>query len=380
MPSYDYIFTGTGAAALSLLTRMVESGKFNQKKILLVDRAEKNQNDRTWCFWEKQAGYFEHLVYRKWDQLSFHSKEYSKNLDNQPYQYKMIRGIDFYKYCFDKINAHPGIDRMIGEVELKAGNQAKPDLLVNGETIDISKAILFNSIYKDPASDKKGIHFLQHFKGWIIDTKNKNFDSSMATLMDFRVHQKHGTSFVYVLPLSDNKLLVEYTLFTPTLLSQEQYDSELRYYINHFLQLSDFSIEDQEFGVIPMSTASFPSAQEGIYNIGTAGGQTKASTGYTFQFIQKQANTIFQQLSEGKPIDFSNQTKGKFHYYDKVLLTVLAEGKLGGDQVFGRLFARNKAASIFKFLDNESVLTEDIRIMSTLPFFPFLSAGWKALF
>jgi lycopene beta-cyclase len=380
MPSYDYIFTGTGAAALSLLTRMIESGRFNDRKILLIDRAEKNQNDRTWCFWQKEAGYFEHLVYRNWDQLSFHSKEYSKNLHNQPYQYKMIRGIDFYRYCFDKINNHPGIDRIFGDIELTTRKDVKPSLQVNGESVDIGKALVFNSIYKDPATEKKGIHFLQHFKGWIIDTGNKKFDSSKATLMDFRVHQKHGASFVYVLPLSENRLLVEYTLFTAKLLRNEEYDAELQYYINHFLQLNDFSIVDQEYGVIPMSTASFPSEQEGIYNIGTAGGQTKASTGYTFQFIQKQANTIFQQLLNNQPIEFSNQTKGRFHYYDKVLLTVLADGKLGGDQVFSRLFARNKAASIFKFLDNESSLIEDIRIMSTLPFFPFLNAGWKALF
>jgi lycopene beta-cyclase len=198
--------------------------------------------------------------------------------------------------------------------------------------------------------------------------------------MDFRVHQKHGASFVYVLPLSANKLLVEYTLFTPKLLSSDAYDAELRYYINHFLQVNDFSVEDEEFGVIPMSTAPFRSEQQGIYNIGTAGGQTKASTGYTFQFIQKQANTIFNQLLEGKPIEFSNQTNGRFHYYDKVLLTVLADGKLSGEQVFSRLFARNKAANIFKFLDNESDLSEEIRIMSTLPFLPFLHAGCKALF
>ena len=33
-----------------------------------------------------------------------------------------------------------------------------------------------------------------------------------------------------------------------------------------------------------------------MYFIGTAGGQTKASTGYTFRFIQKQADKIVEEL------------------------------------------------------------------------------------
>ncbi len=379
MPSYDYIFTGAGAAALSLLTRMVESGAFSNKRILLIDRAVKNQNDRTWCFWEKGTGYFEHLVYRKWDQLSFHCSEYSKNLDNHPYQYKMIRGIDFYNYCFEKIDKHPAVEKLYGEVQLTATPGTNPTLLVNGNPVDTSNATIFNSIYLTSDNGKKDINFLQHFKGWIINTHEKRFDPQKATLMDFRVHQQHGASFVYVLPLSENRLLVEYTLFTPSLLSSGQYDLELKKYIKEFLHVDTYEIEDEEFGIIPMTSAKFRFADEGYYNIGTAGGQTKASTGYTFQFIQKQADQIINQLTKGQSVNTLNSTAGRFHFYDKVLLRVLADEKLTGEKVFSRLFAKNSAAAIFKFLDNESNLREEIRIMASLQFFPFLSAGWKSI-
>ena len=39
--------------------RMIKSGKFADKKILLIDKEPKTKNDRTWCFWEKQDGFFE---------------------------------------------------------------------------------------------------------------------------------------------------------------------------------------------------------------------------------------------------------------------------------------------------------------------------------
>ena len=53
---YDYIIAGAGCAGLSLAVHMIHSGKFSDKKILIVDKDDKQKNDRTWCFWEKEPG------------------------------------------------------------------------------------------------------------------------------------------------------------------------------------------------------------------------------------------------------------------------------------------------------------------------------------
>ena len=82
---------------------LIDSGKFTDKKILVVDQQAKNQNDRTWCFWEKGAGLFESIVYKHWEQLAFHAEGLHKDLDIAPYTYKLIRGIDFYDYCLKRI-------------------------------------------------------------------------------------------------------------------------------------------------------------------------------------------------------------------------------------------------------------------------------------
>jgi lycopene beta-cyclase len=55
---YDYLITGAGAAGLSLAYHLNQSG-LSDKRILLIDRAPKTSNDRTWCFWEVQPGSFE---------------------------------------------------------------------------------------------------------------------------------------------------------------------------------------------------------------------------------------------------------------------------------------------------------------------------------
>jgi lycopene beta-cyclase len=106
---YDYIITGAGCAGLSLAVHLIHSGKFRDKNILLIDQDLKKDNDRTWCFWEKQPSLFQPVVYKEWKELQFHSANLSKALEIKPYVYKLIRGIDFYNYCLDIISQQKNI-------------------------------------------------------------------------------------------------------------------------------------------------------------------------------------------------------------------------------------------------------------------------------
>jgi lycopene beta-cyclase len=83
---------------------------FADKKILVIDESPKTTNDRTWCFWEKQAGIFEPIVYHRWEKLDFFSKKYSATLKIKPYQYKMIRGIDLYTFVKNESTKHSNIE------------------------------------------------------------------------------------------------------------------------------------------------------------------------------------------------------------------------------------------------------------------------------
>lgn len=357
---------------------MLRSGQFSDKKILLIDKEQKNKNDRTWCYWENGSGFFEDIVYRKWDGISFLSDEFSSALAISPYQYKMIRGSDFYTYCFTEISRHNNVELVYGEVKgweyeresirLKLDDKEFP-LLNNGTHI-------FNSIYKPNEENKKTIRLLQHFKGWLIETPSPSFDTNKATIMDFRVHQNYGTTFAYVLPFTETTALVEYTLFTKELLPQDVYDKGLIEYIHSFLNIHHYKVKEEEFGVIPMTNERFNFGSNG-WQIGTAGGQTKASSGYTFQFIQKQSALITDFLIQKRSLNDLPQTAKRFRWYDNTLLHILYHDQLPGKKIFTQLFKSNDPISILKFLDNESTVMEELKIISSLPTWPFLKAAIK---
>jgi len=373
---YDYIFLGAGCASLSILMRMIYSNKFNQKKILLLEKAPKIKNDRTWCFWEREAGFFEDIVFKKWSNLFFKTGNETIKLDMENYQYKMIRGIDFYNRCFSQIHNQKNIDTVYGQISFKKTEDNLIKIKIDDEEIIPSpNTIIFNSIVATGEQRKDKFYLLQHFKGWIIKTEEDFFNAENATLMDFSVAQTHGTTFVYVLPLSSKKALIEYTIFSEKTLDKDEYDSALKLYLNKLPGLKSYKIEEEEFGVIPMNNEYYPFFNNGMYFIGTAGGQTKPSTGYTFRFIQKQSEKIVEELiSRGIPHKGREMQK-RFSFYDSTLLHILSKNLLPGKRIFTSLFKKNKASRIFKFLDNETILSEEIKLLNSLPKKVFIKAG-----
>ncbi len=378
---YDYIFLGAGCASLSIIMRMIFSKQFTEKRILLIDKEPKTKNDRTWCFWEKDPGFFEDIVYCRWHDLLFRTtKDEAIALKMGGYTYKMIRGIDFYEKCFSNINLQENIDVIYGEIIFEEDGKNSLKININNELLSPgSKTIIFNSLYIPGEKQKGKFYLLQHFKGWIVESLGDFVKPGEATLMDFRVKQNNGTTFVYVLPLSSKKALVEYTLFSRELLPQQKYTNQLRDYLSNFLKLDNYKILEQEFGVIPMTNEHFSFFRNGMYHIGTAGGQTKASTGYTFRFIQKQAEELVQDLISKGKLPKKKKTKIRFQFYDSTLLHILSKNLLDGRTIFSILFKKNNALKVLKFLDNETSVSEEIKLLNTLPKKIFIKAGFAEL-
>ncbi|HEX6333692.1 MAG TPA: lycopene cyclase family protein [Flavisolibacter sp.] len=375
---YDYIIAGAGCAGLSLSMHMLQSGLLADKKLLIADPSGKSSNDRTWCFWQQDKDLFEPVVHHRWSRLQMHTPTQSQQLDIQPYEYKMIRGADFYAYCLEEIRRHPQVTFSNHSVEHIVNHGDHAEATVGGNTL--TAGYVFNSIFRKPSVlSVKDIWMLQHFRGWLIETEDDTFDASSAVLMDFRADQQYGTAFCYVLPLSRRQALVEYTLFTPSLLQHHQYEAALRAYIEQHMGVSKYHVRETETGVIPMTSFAFPQQEGRIVHIGTAGGQTKASTGYTFNFIQKHSRNLVRSLmAEGavRP----RRRSSRFAFYDAVLLEVLKRNSVPGPAIFAGLFGKNDVRSVFRFLDNESSLRDDMKILSSLPALPFMKAAMRHIF
>ncbi len=250
---YDYVIAGSGCAGLSLLYGMLSDTQLRRKKILVIDRDKKEQNDRTWCFWEKEKGPFESIVHHEWKTLKFLTPEFDRKFELKPYSYKMIRGIDFYKHVMDVASSFENVDFKYANIEKIEADSDKG--IVITDSGNYSASYVFNSTgLFHPKMDVEN-SLLQHFEGWVIRADRPVFDPSVGTLMDFRLDQKHGTTFMYVLPTSPTEALIEYTLFTEKILKKEEYQAALKDYVRDQLNLESYELLHTEFGIIPMSLA-----------------------------------------------------------------------------------------------------------------------------
>jgi lycopene beta-cyclase len=376
---YDFIIAGAGCSGLSLLYKILQTPSLQNKSILVIDKDQKKNNDRTWCFWEKKPGSFESIVHAKWNTLEFISDNLNKKVDLGSYTYKMIQGIDFYKFVFKYAKKFKNViflQDSITEID-STFNEA---LVITRKNTYSAKYVFNSTNYFNPKINKQN-SLLQHFKGWNIKTDKPVFNSKVGRLMDFSISQENGATFMYVLPSSSTEALVEYTLFSPSTLKQETYIRELKKYIKEVLKIKKYTIEHEEFGIIPMSLAKFEqNPKMNVINIGTSGGYTKASSGYTFQFIQKNVCEIVENLKKGNnPIQKLSFKSKIYQWYDRTLINVLLSNKMTGKEVFTIMFKKNSAQKILAFLGNESTIIEDILIMKNFPKIPFLIAGIRSL-
>lgn len=372
MQHYHYIFSGSGLSALMTVYKMLLSGKFEDKSILLIDENAKKVNDRTWCFWDEN-NLFDEIVSKKWNQAIFANEKFNRVLELTPYQYKKINGLDFYEMVFKKISEHKNIhflnQKVVDFTEL--GNHCI--VKTEQETFTCNK--IFNSIY-NPEVVKAQTKFPlihQHFIGWFIKSKEAVFTPNCATFMDFSVEQKGNTRFMYVLPTSENEALLEYTLFSKNLLSKEEYEAEIQKYIEN-LGITEYEIIEKEEGNIPMTCYPFwKHNTKNIVNIGSAGGWTKASTGYTFKNASKKSKALVQFLKSES--DFTKfHRKDKFWFYDLLLLDILGSKNELGSKIFSSMFKKGNSTVIFKFLDEETSISEDLQVIWRCPKMIFVKA------
>jgi lycopene beta-cyclase len=379
MKQYDYIILGAGASGLLLAYRMSQDSYFDDKAILIIDQVKDKGNDRTWCYWEEGTGEWDDLLTKTWPKVFFGSESFSKTITITPFSYKMIRSEKFYHKLWKSIDLKSNITFIEDSVETYAELDKGVTVVANKSTyfgLKLLNSIPNKTVYE---TQQKYPVLQQHFMGWFVKTKTDCFDDSVASFMDFNIPQSGNTRFMYVLPIDKKTALVEYTLFSKELLKHSEYEDALKDYLTE-KKITDFEILEKENGAIPMTSFKFEELNsKSILNIGTAGGWTKASTGYTFNNTSKKTKDLVVFLkTENDLTQFSKRTK--FWFYDLLFLDVLASNNAKGSTVFASMFKKVNAKTIFKFLDEESTLSEDFKIITSVSPKLFMQAIVKRIF
>ena len=276
MKEFDYIIIGGGCAGLSLAYELEINEKLKDKTMAIIEPRTEYKKDRTWSFWRVAAHNFEDCLKKSWKNFTVNIPKKTHYLDCINYPYQSVDSGLFYEKINKKLKENKNIFFFKDISEINSQN-----------------SFIFNSV---PSIKKDYRNLWQHFCGIEVETIDNFFDDEIFNLMDFDCDQRESVHFFYTLPYSKNTALVETTWLSKINdNSQKDYDKQIKDYIENHLNLKDYKIIYKEEGAIPLFYPVDKNEKNKI-NIGTAGGMTRLSTGYTFLNIQEHSKYIRENI------------------------------------------------------------------------------------
>jgi len=153
--------------------------------------------------------------------------------------------------------------------------------------------------------------------------------------------------------------------------SQKDYDRQINDYIEKNLKISNYKITYKEEGAIPLFYPFYKNKKNKI-NIGTAGGMTRLSTGYTFLNIQEHSKYIRENIENISSIKNFEINK-KYKFLDNIFLRVLEKHPEKMPDIFFKMF-KASPKTVIKFLSNKSNFLEDLSVILNMPKWTFIKA------
>ena len=350
MKEFDYVIIGGGCAGLSLAYELDLHQKLNNKTLAIVEPRTEYKRDKTWSFWKVSSHNFEDCVSKNWKEFSIKTPSDSKVIKCDNFPYQSINSELFYNKINKRLTKNKNIKFFKNIKDLNTGN-----------------SFIFNSV---PSLQHVGSNLWQHFHGIEIETDEEFFNDNTVDLMDFDCDQRNNVHFFYVLPFSKNKAMIETTWLSKEDKSLKDYESQIKNYINR-LGLKDYRINFKEEGAIPLFHPINEKEKNKI-NIGTAGGMTRLSTGYTFLNIQEHSKYIRMNIENIKNTKKYEIGK-KYEFLDKIFLTVLKKHPEKMPDIFSNMFSTSYDTAI-KFLSNRSNILEDLLVILKMPKWIFIKS------
>ena len=364
---------GGGCAGLSLATRLAASPYAPHTQVL--EARDRYVDDRTWCYWGPAEHPFDRLEAHRWTRWGVRGTDGTSTLrEAGATPYVMLRAGDVYREAREVIADSERVALRTG-VRVESVRETP-----GGVRIDSDGGVLLADRVIDTRVDTDligGARLLQHFMGREVALDRDAFDPETALLMDFDVRQDRGLHFVYCLPTSRRRALIETTYFSETTLDAADYAADVDAYLERVAPGASVAILREERGVLPMDAdLPLPRDTARVTHAGIAGGAVRASTGYAFLEIQRWAERQAGRLL-GSRAPAPSARSGLLRPMDRVFLDFLRRQPELAPAAFVAMFESVGTGSLARFLTDRPGPMDLLSIVRSLPVGPLSRAALR---
>ena len=360
MKIYKAAIIGLGPSGLAV-NKIIYGDTLNE--VIAFENEDINKRDNYFGFWLTDwMKPFENIIEKKWYEWKIGNKNINVTHINIEKPYCVISFKNWKNFC---LNTKSKLDIKNKKVVKYISKKNYFKIITND-----NKEYYAEKIYDSRSAKEKNGELLQHFLGVNLTTEDNIFNEKKLTLMHF-TNENNILHFIYILPFSHNKALVESTVFSKETFDDSWYRERIKNYLklNNIINFKETSMEK---GVIPMFFAEEKkSTNSNIINIGIRSGACKPSTGYAFSFLIKQ----IQQLKKSN-YNYVNVHKFLERKMDKIFINFLKNNNENGDS-FIKLASNLNGNEFQSFMMGESNLLTKIKIIKSMPLIPFIKEVFK---
>ena len=356
---------GGGCAGYSIVKELSKC----RKNIIDFYLGSKISNNNFWGFWNfDDVNDLENVIKHKWEKWKIIDQENETLFQSDNHPYCVTSRNDWIQFCKNNIKdknvsfLDEDISYKNNYFYRKDSEKINSDLIIDCRSFQISTDT-----------------YLQHFKGFIIETDNEIFDDSTAILMDFRCDQSNGIQFIYLLPITKKKALIEPTIYSYRIESDEFYYKSMEKYLKEIYKVNKFKIISEEKGAIPL--ASFKNDYiPNVVNLGLKGNANRISSGYTFYFIQKQVKDLSRKVNLSHKINNSKIHSKLINFLDRIFIDVLKSNPSKAPQIFQSFGKSFNGDDMAFFMSSKIRIIPILKMIFNLPTKIFIKSFIRCLF
>lgn len=368
----DLVILGAGCAGLSLAARLASGD--GDLRVVLVDPRTTFADDRSWSFWQHDHHPLRDIVAHEWSGWTYADlagRSATHRVPGMTYQY--IRGVDFYRWALAEIAGDDRIALRLGVAAQELSSITLRDG-TPGVRVTTDEGALLARRVVDTRPRRTAALLYQCFSGVEVDHGGALATEADAVgLMTRMRSDADGLGFVYVLPLSPTRALVEWTRFSPVPLAESvvvaERDAELAE-----MGLAGATVVREEGGILPMGRMPAPDETiPGVVLAGNAGGALRDASGYAFLRIQQWARRCAGALARGEDPAPHPAEPWVRRQMDRIFLQALRAHPERTADYFMAMARGVAPHRLLRFLTDRATAGDLASIIVSLPLLPFLA-------
>jgi lycopene beta-cyclase len=365
------VIAGSGLSGLSLLAHLAAEPRYAEQVLLVGDGECAGIRDTGWVHWTDRPGVLDGAVSRSFDRVRVHARGQSRVLGLGRYRYRYVYGDHLMAEVDRLVAAAPRVACRRGHVD----EIGRTHVVVDGQAI--AAHWVFDSV-RGPATAHRPDAMLV-LCGWHVHTERPVFDPALPTLFDFRTGQELSAAVVSVLPLGAHHALVQHAYFTPSGRHGEARHpvqrEALAAYLGEVVGTESYEVLRERTSLVPLSAETVNRRRGDVLAIGGVGGVVKAGSGFAYQRIQRDSEAIVRSLvMRGDPFAIPG-SRPRHRAFDGALLDSVVREPERLELALDELFRGPSAELAFRFLDEDTTVGEENRLLANAPVSAILGVG-----